>query len=450
MSFDVFNPLLETSYNQKPYFETTENNKNQMNTWGWCFEKSYIDKTIVTAGRETTYSGTIDSSGNINLTEHKHPGSIEYKTEESVTWYREFKSLEHKEQVRAYEKEIHELRRKNDPLSQGRADYLSDLINISFSIVDSAYITPVKVENLEKYYQYRRIVKLTKSFDEARKHNELISKFVKESNPQFIELFETYLNLKYLQEIKPSLFSIKLKKEIPNQIAEYKKKFFNLIESIKPPVEELRNYTDVPGINEIINTKEKDNDYLEFVFSDVVPGIVHYIKTNRSDLVIPEKVNGVTIKEIWSQVEQSVLDDNGSVKSISFPNSQIKLNSHSFYKTNIEEIKTFGGIKEISRCCFAETKLKKVELPEGITKIGYWAFSNCEYLEEVILPSTLELIDEGAFYPCLKLAKVHFRGTIEKWKSVKRIIGWNGRGFSKGAIPAQVVHCLDGDVELPK
>ncbi|MBO7196462.1 MAG: leucine-rich repeat protein [Clostridia bacterium] len=53
-----------------------------------------------------------------------------------------------------------------------------------------------------------------------------------------------------------------------------------------------------------------------------------------------------------------------------------------------------------------DSTIKKVTIPEGITRIGAYAFANMTALEEVILPSTLETIDYGAFYGCIKLKSV--------------------------------------------
>lgn len=54
--------------------------------------------------------------------------------------------------------------------------------------------------------------------------------------------------------------------------------------------------------------------------------------------------------------------------------------------------------------------ITKVIIPEGIKKIGSYAFANLTALEEVVLPSTLESIEYGAFFQCGKLQKITFSG----------------------------------------
>ena len=57
-----------------------------------------------------------------------------------------------------------------------------------------------------------------------------------------------------------------------------------------------------------------------------------------------------------------------------------------------------------------ENSITKVILPEGIEKIGSYAFANLTALEEIVLPSTLEAIEYGAFYGCTALQKISFSG----------------------------------------
>jgi len=53
-----------------------------------------------------------------------------------------------------------------------------------------------------------------------------------------------------------------------------------------------------------------------------------------------------------------------------------------------------------------DVNLKKVTLPEGITRIGIRAFQWCQDLEEIVLPESLTIIDSGAFWNCSSLTEL--------------------------------------------
>ena len=45
----------------------------------------------------------------------------------------------------------------------------------------------------------------------------------------------------------------------------------------------------------------------------------------------------------------------------------------------------------------------KVELPEGLTDIRSWTFENCLYLEYILIPQTVTIVEQGAFWNCTSL-----------------------------------------------
>ncbi len=57
-----------------------------------------------------------------------------------------------------------------------------------------------------------------------------------------------------------------------------------------------------------------------------------------------------------------------------------------------------------------ESTITKVIIPEGVEKIGAYAFANLTALEEIVLPSTMQAIEYGAFYGCTALQKITFSG----------------------------------------
>ncbi len=55
------------------------------------------------------------------------------------------------------------------------------------------------------------------------------------------------------------------------------------------------------------------------------------------------------------------------------------------------------GVTEIGRFAFARSGLESIVIPESVTKIGYGAFYHCDNLKEVVLPDSVETIEDRAF-----------------------------------------------------
>lgn len=61
----------------------------------------------------------------------------------------------------------------------------------------------------------------------------------------------------------------------------------------------------------------------------------------------------------------------------------------------------------MKQAAIGEDTITKVVIPEGVTTIEQYAFAKLTALEEVVLPSTLNLIGLGAFQGCKKLTKIN-------------------------------------------
>ncbi|MCQ2465597.1 MAG: leucine-rich repeat protein [Oscillospiraceae bacterium] len=94
------------------------------------------------------------------------------------------------------------------------------------------------------------------------------------------------------------------------------------------------------------------------------------------------------------------------VENFKIPESVEIIGTNSFlFAENLESISVPENVKIIEAGAFAGSKIKNIDLKEGITDIEKYAFGGCSELEQIVLPESLERIGE-AFGECTNLKKI--------------------------------------------
>lgn len=116
-----------------------------------------------------------------------------------------------------------------------------------------------------------------------------------------------------------------------------------------------------------------------------------------------EIVDGVLVNYTGNLEYIELPSEVKEIKPLIFRNHP-ELRSIDLSNTNIENIltKTFFECKNIYR----------IILPKNLKVIGYQAFSNCQSLEELIIPESIEEIMPGAFEECINLFQITIPSSI--------------------------------------
>ena len=80
--------------------------------------------------------------------------------------------------------------------------------------------------------------------------------------------------------------------------------------------------------------------------------------------------------------------------------------------------------------------------------LGEFALMGCSQLTSVTIPKSVEYIKKDCFYGCTNLTNIQYEGTMSDWGNVTLGQGSTNWGSPFDNIPATVVHCTDGDVEI--
>ena len=78
------------------------------------------------------------------------------------------------------------------------------------------------------------------------------------------------------------------------------------------------------------------------------------------------------------------------------------------------------GVTSIADGVFENCKsLQSIVIPNSVTSIGEKAFNGCTSLKSVVIPDSVTSINKNAFDGCTSLKTINFLGTRNQWKELK-------------------------------
>lgn len=147
----------------------------------------------------------------------------------------------------------------------------------------------------------------------------------------------------------------------------------------------------------------------------------------EKEVTLPESINGssydisyltgiekVIIPEGFTEISANAFNGCRILKEVVLPETGItKIGDKAFYACrNLEKINLNEGLTEIGEWAFYYTDITQINLPESLEKIGESAFSVCQKLESVKIPSKITTIERETFYICDNLKSVEMGDNV--------------------------------------
>lgn len=174
-----------------------------------------------------------------------------------------------------------------------------------------------------------------------------------------------------------------------------------------------------------------------FYFDETTGTITKYVESDTV-VVIPSKINGVTVKTIGhaaferSAVTSVTIPDSVTaildgafancfqLTNISIPNSVTSIGLSAFDGcTKLESITLPSSLRNISMFLFHNcSQLTTIQIPDSVLSIQDYAFGNCTSLETIHIPVSVTSIGVYAFNGCPSSMTVTYSGSKTQWDSM--------------------------------
>ena len=144
------------------------------------------------------------------------------------------------------------------------------------------------------------------------------------------------------------------------------------------------------------------NEYRDTLKSVTITGNMYMDTSSFSNL------ETLTFSEGVTEIMDGMYHDCPKLKTINLPDGLVKIGYEMFVgNTSLKTIDIPDSVTKIGEFLFADcSAITEISLPDGLTEIPMGCFSGCTSLKRVKLPASLESIGIEAFKDCINLTEI--------------------------------------------
>lgn len=168
-------------------------------------------------------------------------------------------------------------------------------------------------------------------------------------------------------------------------------------------MEERAEYEDIPGYDNSQTLPAstpaptvKPEDIGEVVGSSYIVGNSAYVFVDTDSVKVYEGYPGSEPQELPLADLMTGSEESG-IPKYAIVDGRIVADQAYYRSTALRNMTLPAGITEIGQFSFARSSVTAVTMPDNLVKIGYGAFYHCDYLESVVLPDTVQIVEPKAF-----------------------------------------------------
>lgn len=179
------------------------------------------------------------------------------------------------------------------------------------------------------------------------------------------------------------------------------------------------------GAGYVSNIYDKENNIGTITFDGeitTIPAEAFLVCTNLTSVQIPNSVTTIAEKAFYgcNYMQKIIIPESVTqIKETAFEGCSgeahifCNINDKAFVGALFSKVVLDDCVTALGQECFMDcTELKEVVLSKGLTSIPYCAFQNTA-IESIIIPNTITVLEEGAFYQCGKLKHISLPDSVD-------------------------------------
>ena len=182
------------------------------------------------------------------------------------------------------------------------------------------------------------------------------------------------------------------------------------------------------------------DDMPRIAFVDIREGVTAVGNHSFSGGLTGGFVRKVVMADSVRSIRYGAFYEQPRLQEIQFGNGLTYIGWEAFYKDGITDLHFPVSLKNIDDRAFIGARIKELELPDSVTKLGVsafkqnydletvvfgngleriegYAFNGSEKLKTLVIPASLKEIDENAFEGC-NIEKIYYGGTPAMWSEI--------------------------------
>lgn len=125
-----------------------------------------------------------------------------------------------------------------------------------------------------------------------------------------------------------------------------------------------------------------------------------------------EELKNIKLSDRITYLADGIFSGCKNLENIEIPYAVISIGNQTFEDCKLSKIKLPDSLNSIGAQAFRGCSFDKISIPNNVINIGKYAFSHCENLTNILLPSNLEVINEGLFDGCTRLNHIEIPDNV--------------------------------------